>query len=170
MPAAAVRSLANRNVSSWLSRHIAPLRDLVRYPGHSGSRGVSLSNTSGSPFQTANSVTSSFRGIAMSTIENIMDSLIDNRASELKLEALADLFDRLIWIVNDNGEGVCSVRQAWLCGTDPVRVDISLLMNETFPSANRSDLEECLARVASTWPRFKNLCDETLSRWDMQFR
>jgi hypothetical protein len=106
----------------------------------------------------------------MPTISDIMDFLVDNRAPDLRLKVLADLFDRLAWVLNDDGEGIYTVRRAWLCETDPVRVEISLLMDETFPMANRGDLEKCLTRVAGTWPRFKSLCDDILNRWDKQFR
>lgn len=62
-----------------------------------------------------------------------MDLLVRHRAPSLAPEALADVFDRLIWCLDDEGAALLSVVEAWLLGDDRDRVEIALAMTESFP-------------------------------------
>ncbi len=105
----------------------------------------------------------------MTSISDVMEFLVDSSVPGLKPDVLADLFDRLVWITADNGESIQKVRQRWLDGRDPLRIEIALLMNEMFPSGNRSDMEELFNKICNKWPNFRPLCDRTLYEWDNQF-
>lgn len=105
----------------------------------------------------------------MTSMSDVMDFLVENRAPELKPAVLADIFDRLIWIVRDNGEEISKVRKLWLEGNDPLRAEIALLMSEVFPYSSRSELRSKLAELSIRWPKLQQLCDRLLSDWDNQF-
>jgi hypothetical protein len=106
----------------------------------------------------------------MTSMSEVMEFLVNDSVPGLKPGVLADLFDRLVWITADNGEAIQKVRWQWLEGSDPLRIEIALLMNEMFPCGNRSDMEELFNKICSKWPNFRALCEQTLCEWDKQFK
>ncbi len=100
----------------------------------------------------------------MTTTQEVMDFLVRRRAMELKLEVIADLFDRLIWILDDNGQELEVVREKWLEGDDPVRVEIALQMSETFPYYEREKMERIFEDIGNKWPNLKSICEEVASK------
>lgn len=101
---------------------------------------------------------------------SMMEFIVENRAAELSPKVLADLFDRLIWIMNDNGYSISKVRQQWLAGSDILRLEVALLMSETFPFNSRLEMEQEFLRISNSWPQFRGVCDQILEQWDLQSR
>ncbi|RNF29716.1 hypothetical protein NM04_16470 [Massilia aurea] len=79
-------------------------------------------------------------------------------------EALAEVFDRLIWCFADNGQAICAVRDEWLQSTDEHKVEIVLSMNEVFPCSTKVELEKQLHRIALQFPRLREKCAMWLDR------
>jgi hypothetical protein len=93
-------------------------------------------------------------------MRNLMEFLCSHRMRSLPPSALADVFDRLIWCLDDNGEALGKVRESWLTSNDRELVEIALAMNEVFPFADGSEMNQVLARVAKTWPDLAARCDQ----------
>ena len=93
-----------------------------------------------------------------------MEHFVAHRVSNLPAEALADVFDRLIWCFADNGHAICAVRREWLQSADEYKVDIALSMNEVFPFPTRVQMEEHLHRVVLQFPRLRDKCTTWLER------
>jgi hypothetical protein len=74
------------------------------------------------------------------------------RAPGLRQRDLADLFDRLLWLTKDNGSEVLQVRDQWLTGDDPEKVEIALLMNEVFPAKDKRSMVELFNDICRKWP------------------
>jgi hypothetical protein len=104
----------------------------------------------------------------MKTIQDVMESLVARRAPQLPAQALADIFDRLTWCLDDNGAEIEGVRRNWLEGEEPEKIAIALAMNEVFPCASREEMTRLFQRITARWPEFQPLCQEILDRWDKQ--
>jgi hypothetical protein len=96
---------------------------------------------------------------------DIMHFLVANASPGLPPEALAEVFDRLIWCLADNGAEIGAVREQWLDGDDPQRVEIALAMNETFPFNGGEAMASGLDRIARRWPMFAKRCAEIAASW-----
>lgn len=103
------------------------------------------------------------------TIETIMNYLLENKAPNLSPNALAEIFDRLIWCLNDNGKALLKVRNKWLNSEDYNKVAIALSMKETFPYNNKEDRTNNFNRIKSRWPSLSEKCDEIMQAWNKQF-
>jgi hypothetical protein len=93
-----------------------------------------------------------------------MEYFVAHRAPNLPAEALAEVFDRLIWCFADNGHAICAVRGGWLQSADEYKVEIALSMNEVFPFPTRKQMEENLDRIALQFPRLREQCSTWLER------
>lgn len=91
-----------------------------------------------------------------------MEFLVEERASGVPAEAIAEVLDRLIWCVADNGENILEVRDSWLQSGDEYRVAVALSMNDVFPFNTRRQLEEGLADIAFRFPGLRGKCVEWL--------
>lgn len=105
----------------------------------------------------------------MTSMSDVMEFLVDKRASALKPKLLAELLDQMIWLTDDNGGAINEVRQQWLNGNDPLRIEVALLMKEAFPFGTRPDMEKVFNNICNKWPDFRALCNKTLDDWDKQF-
>lgn len=105
----------------------------------------------------------------MKSIASIADYLIEHRAPGLPLGALSELFDRMIWTLEDNGAELLSLRAAWLKGNDPVRGEVALRMTETYPVQRESDYDELEAAVSAKWPALLALVHASRRSWHEQF-
>lgn len=104
----------------------------------------------------------------MISVEQVLDHLIAHRASALPLKALADVFDRLIWITDDNGAEILRLRDQWLAGDDPVRAEIALRMNEVYPAESETGFDALAAKVGSRWPDLVWLVEQSREAWRAQ--
>jgi hypothetical protein len=101
-------------------------------------------------------------------IEEIMDSLVSRRAPALPPEALAEVFDYLIWCLENNGAEIEAVRRKWLNGEDVDKIAIALAMTEGFPCASHQEMIGLFGRIMNRWPTFHDACHDILDRWDQQ--
>lgn len=99
------------------------------------------------------------------SISKIMDFLVANATEQLPPHALAEVFDRLIWCLADNGKEVLMVRNRWLQGDDRQKVEIALAMNETFPMDGGQLMEDLLEGISRRWPSLRERCAEISSEW-----
>ena len=89
-----------------------------------------------------------------------MDFLFDHRVPGLPPTALAEVFDRLIWCLADQGEMLLNVRQSWLASDDRDRVEVALAMNETYPFTKLEEMEATFRKIVSRWPDLEPRCAE----------
>lgn len=95
-----------------------------------------------------------------------MEYLVTHRATNLPAEALAEVFDRLIWCFSDNGHAICAVRHDWLQSTDEYKVEIALSMEEVFPFSTKVEMVEQLQRIAQQFPSLRKKCSKWLEQAD----
>jgi hypothetical protein len=98
--------------------------------------------------------------MAQVTIADVMEFLADHAAPNLPSSALADIFGRLVWCLDDNGEKLLAHRDEWLRGPNLSRAAIALAMDETFPFGAQAEMEAELSRVAARWPALEKRCRE----------
>lgn len=97
---------------------------------------------------------------------DIAEYLFSNKTRSVAPQFVADILDRLIWIVDDeNGNQILDTRDKWLEGDDPERAHVALLMRETLPLKSLERAIEVLTRVKSRWPQFSRECDEIIEQW-----
>jgi hypothetical protein len=88
----------------------------------------------------------------------IMNSLFEHRAPGLPPNALAEIFDRMIWCLDDEGAALLRIREAWLTSGDRGRVEVALAMDETFPFADPKKMGEVLGNISAKWPDLALRC------------
>jgi hypothetical protein len=98
-------------------------------------------------------------GTTYAEMSNVMDWLIGHRAPALPADALAEVFDRMIWCLDDNGGALLQVREQWLVSEDRDRVEIALAMQETFPFQEAAKMNEVFARISAKWPELAASCE-----------
>lgn len=94
------------------------------------------------------------------SISAVMDYLYERSPRNLPPGALAEVFDRLVWCLDDNGAGLGRHREAWLQGGDKRRVAIALAMDEFFPFRDQRRMEEVLIAISGRWPEFSARCTD----------
>lgn len=93
-------------------------------------------------------------------IRTMMDFLYSQRVPGLPATALADVFDRLIWCLADQGTSLLQVRESWLKSDEKERVEIALAMNETYPFNDAREMAVTFGRITDRWPEFRSRCAE----------
>jgi hypothetical protein len=104
----------------------------------------------------------------MITTEMMMEFLFSRRTPNLPPKGLADILDRLIWCMNDQGAELLQVRRKWLEGDDKDKVRIALAMDEVFPGDRREDMVRLFDKLTSRWPDLQDACQTVLEQWDRQ--
>lgn len=99
------------------------------------------------------------------SICEVMEYLLASSASNLPTSALAEVFDRLIWCLADNGDELLRVRDAWLESSDVRKVAIGLAMDETFPFGGADEMQTKLEGIAARWPELGDRCREIIDEW-----
>jgi len=105
-------------------------------------------------------------GMTRETMQQIMDGLVDGLAPKLPGSVLGEVFDRLIWVLDDNGAQLIDICQEWLVGDDRRRVEAALSLGEVFLYDTREELEAHLAPVAARWPDLAPTVADLLASWD----
>jgi hypothetical protein len=101
----------------------------------------------------------------MNDLKDITDFLFANRVKDLPPRGLAEVFDRLIWCLSDNGQEILKIQREWLSSQDVERVKIALEMKEAFPFENPNQMNQVLKSISANWPELRVKCDETAARW-----
>lgn len=105
----------------------------------------------------------------MTSVKQVMEFLVENRAPNLAEKALSKIFDQLIWCLKDNGSEIETVRKEWLSGDDLVRIKIALYMSDTFPYDSKKELIKHFEKIVERWPELKRDCDDIIKDWENQF-
>jgi hypothetical protein len=80
----------------------------------------------------------------------IMNFMVQNSPANLPPQALAEIFDRMIWVSSDNGGEIIKERNEWLSGEYRYKILVALSMNEVIIDSSLLD---------SVLKRFPNDCD-----------
>lgn len=103
-------------------------------------------------------------------VAGVMEFLYVHRAPDLPPQMLADVLDRLIWSLDDSGDELLRVREAWLQSSDRGRVEVALAMNETFPFKEQQQMETVFRGIVESWPELRDRCDELRRQRDQVTR
>jgi hypothetical protein len=96
----------------------------------------------------------------MNSIPDLMNYLFERRARCSPPEALADIFERLVWYLDDNGTDLLQERDNWLLSGDKDKVAVALALEETFPFANREKMVRQFQCITERWPELAPRCQE----------
>lgn len=89
---------------------------------------------------------------------DLADYLYDQSCDNLPPDALAEVLDRLIWCLKDNGTAICATRERWLLSDDRGRVEVALTMEEVLPFDDTGEMTTAFARICAKWPEFSERC------------
>lgn len=106
----------------------------------------------------------------MNPMKLFMEYLVEHRAPDLPVKALAEVFDQLLWCTDDNGEEILSIRCEWLNSNSLYKAQVALAMSEVFPCYTRDEMVKLFGRITSRWPDLHGECEKWLIRWDKQAR
>ena len=83
-----------------------------------------------------------------SSMQAIMDGMIERLHPKLPGSALGEIFDHLAWTTDDNRHDLFEICRQWLESDDIRRVDAALALNEAYLLDSREELENNLRPVA----------------------
>ena len=101
----------------------------------------------------------------MKSFEDIANYLFANRAKALPPRALAEVFDRLIWCLDNDGGEILKIQREWLSCQDVEKVKIALAMTEVFPFESRDQMNDILASISAKWPELRVKCERFAEPW-----
>lgn len=106
----------------------------------------------------------------MKMIEMLMEYLVTNRAPKTPPKAIAEIFDRLTWVLDSKGVlELGRMRDSWLVGNDEFRVSVALLLEVSFPVSSKEDLIKLRESISLRFPNLGGVCDSLLQEWVRQF-
>jgi hypothetical protein len=103
-------------------------------------------------------------------VESIAEILFRRRAANLPPDALAEVFARLVWTMDDNGEEICDTLQQWIESGDVERARIALAFDVAFLYSTRDEMMTAFHRLCARFPELRPACDEILAAWDQQHK
>lgn len=99
-----------------------------------------------------------------------MNFLVERTGPHLQASAIADVLDRLAWLlVEDDAAVLETVSDGWLAGQDRRRAEIALAREDAFPARNRDELIARMDLLASQHPDLQTSALRMIERWDRQF-
>lgn len=101
-------------------------------------------------------------------MENIADYLFARRARSLPPRGLAEVFARLIWTMDDNGDEIVQTMRRWITSGDIEQARIALAMREVFFYPTRDAMTEAFDQLCLRFPECRRDCNEIISEWDRQ--
>ena len=101
-------------------------------------------------------------------MENIADYLFSRRARSLPPEGLAEVFARLIWTMDDNGDEIIQAMRRWIDSGDIEQARIALALREVFYYPTREAMVEAFDQLCVRFPECRRECDEIVLAWDQQ--
>ncbi len=105
----------------------------------------------------------------MTSMLDVMTFLLKKYVASLPLPTLSDIFDQLIWYLDDNGKEIEEVRRKWLFSENKKEVEVALYISETFPFDSYDEIHDCYSSICKKWPELCPCCDEVINNWKQQF-
>jgi hypothetical protein len=102
----------------------------------------------------------------MNALIEALEQIFRRRAPEISPNILADIYDRLIWCLDDNGDSINLMQRIWLEGNNIDQIRIALAMNEVCPYSTKQALENSIQRIVSSFPGLNSECSKFLKLWD----
>ena len=106
----------------------------------------------------------------MKPIDNIAEYLFSRRAKNLPPNALAEVFDRLIWCMDDNGKEICEAIKEWLEGNNSEKIEIALYMESVSPYPTYKEMDITLKHISKKYPQFQEKCHEIRESIHLQIK
>jgi hypothetical protein len=100
----------------------------------------------------------------------IMAGLVDGLRPDLPGSVLGEVFDRLIWVLDDNGVALIAICREWVAGPDRRRVEAALSVSDGFLYESRAELERHLLPATERWPALAPRVAQILTGWDAAHR
>lgn len=93
---------------------------------------------------------------------NIADELFEKSRLVIRAwpKGLAEIFELLVWTMNDNGTEISRAIERWLLSDDVERVRVAVEVRDWFPFPHATEMDAALAVVKARWPELASLCDE----------
>jgi hypothetical protein len=83
----------------------------------------------------------------------LADAIVERRAADARPEQLADVLERLAWLMADDGNEIVEVASTWLLElTDAYRVQVALSFREFVLCGDIDTLEVAYTRAAEAFP------------------
>ena len=98
----------------------------------------------------------------MNQVASSIEILFQNRVHGLPASYFADVLDRLIWCLSDNGSSVLEMQLEWLSSEDPDRVEVALAISEVELFQTEADARNQLRRISERWPHLRAACQRHL--------
>ena len=97
---------------------------------------------------------------------NIADYLFDRSryAANTWPKGLAEIFEFLIWTMDDHGGEIMGAIESWLLSEDRGRVQVALEIEGSFPFTHQEEMEAALSLVKARWPDLAEKCDDLIER------
>jgi hypothetical protein len=73
-------------------------------------------------------------------------------------KGLAEIFELLIWAMDDNGSEILQAVERWLLSDDLERVRVAVEVQDVFPFRHRAEMDAALAVVKARWPELVESC------------
>lgn len=83
-------------------------------------------------------------------------------------EGLAEVFARLIWTMDDNGDEIIEAMRRWIGSGDIEQVRVALAMREVLYYPTRGAMVEAFDQLCARFPECRQECDEIILAWDQQ--
>jgi hypothetical protein len=104
------------------------------------------------------------------TVTEALETIVEARAKNLPVSALAEVLDRLMWCMDDNGHTIVQLQLQWLKENDEYRAGIALTMSEAFPFSNMQEARDALGALQERWPHHGAACSSFLEKWQKELR
>ncbi len=99
---------------------------------------------------------------------NLAEQIFERQASSVKPEWLADLYGRLVWLLDDNGAEVIDTLRKWIEVGNESRAKVALKFDEGFLFQSRAEMVEAFDQLCCRFPNLQTDCDLVIMAWDKQ--
>ena len=100
---------------------------------------------------------------------SLAEYLVTRRTPTSKPEWIADILERLCWILDERASSeILETLTLWLTTGDRERVAVALSLEEFYLKESPDALAEAYDDVCRRFPEFRSRCDEIVSGWRIQ--
>ena len=101
----------------------------------------------------------------MTSMRDVMNFIVENKAEKLSPSAISNLFDRMGWIIKEEGMDMSDIRCEWLEGDDFKLAEIAMLMEDVLPYGTKDQAEAAFSKLVKKWPSLEERCDFLLKQY-----